>query len=244
MRCYRALKWHTGKKLKRVVGSEEPVILSGPFRGMRYPDWQSVGSELEPKVIGTYESELHHVLERLCAKPFRTVIDIGAAEGYYAVGIAKKMQNVHCYAFETNPNGRVLCDRMAALNGVSERVTTLGHCDKKSLSDVLQGRALIICDCEGYEYELLDLHEITNLIFCDFLIEVHAHDISSLSEFETITEMFESTHFVRCINMREKKELPEAVSLGPLNRYEKEVLLDENRSKNVGWVFLEARKHS
>lgn len=64
------------------------VILSGPFKGLMYPR-ESVGSAWAPKLLGTYESELSPTIERIVSGGYRSVVDIGAAEGYYAVGLAK-----------------------------------------------------------------------------------------------------------------------------------------------------------
>ncbi len=244
VRCYRALKWHTGRCLKSHLGGDVPVVQSGPFKGMRYPDWRSVGSELEPKVIGTYEDELHSILEQIFTGDYSEVIDIGAAEGYYAVGLARRMEDIRCIAFEREAEGRMLCERMAVANDVADRVVVAGNCDKDSLFESITGRAFIVCDCEGGEYELLNIEDIPALVFCDMLIELHSHDDPQISEFEKIADMFDTSHTIRCINPRREKQLPPQLSLGKLNRYEREALLDENRSDNVGWVFLEAKKHA
>jgi protein-L-isoaspartate O-methyltransferase len=44
---------------------------------------------LAPRLIGTYEDELHpHLAEALAADP-EVILDIGCAEGYYAAGLAR-----------------------------------------------------------------------------------------------------------------------------------------------------------
>ena len=60
-------------------------VISGPFAGMQYVN-TSVGSALEPKILGTYELELHDVFERLLDKDFAAIVNVGAGEGYLAVG--------------------------------------------------------------------------------------------------------------------------------------------------------------
>lgn len=64
-------------------------IFSGPFRGLFYVG-ESVGSSYFPKILGIYEKELHGILEANKLDSFDKIIVIGAGEGYYAVGLAKK----------------------------------------------------------------------------------------------------------------------------------------------------------
>ena len=51
------------KKIRQRIFSKKPFkVLYGPFKGMTYPDSISIGSVWLPKVLGTYESELHDIL--------------------------------------------------------------------------------------------------------------------------------------------------------------------------------------
>ena len=80
--------------------SKKPLkVLYGPFKGMTYPDSTSIGSVWLPKMLGIYESELHDILEEICSKNYSTIINIGAGEGYYAVGLALRIPTSMIYAF-------------------------------------------------------------------------------------------------------------------------------------------------
>jgi len=63
----------------------------------------SVCSTNIPKLLGCYEAELHPVFAKWQAVPFRQVVNVGAAEGYYAVGCARLWPEAQVIAFETNP---------------------------------------------------------------------------------------------------------------------------------------------
>ena len=71
----------------RALGLDKLEILSGPFKGMRYGDF-SYNSALIPKLLGTYEADLHGWVGEAVAAGYDAVINIGCAEGYYAVGFA------------------------------------------------------------------------------------------------------------------------------------------------------------
>src|SRR5262245_41340678 len=109
---WRAMRSELGFKLAQLVSEEcaraahfaaivcssarldETLNLSvqrGPFAGMVYPDHAAVGSTLYPKLLGSYERELHQTVDDIVRLGYDTVVDIGAAEGYYAVGLAMKM---------------------------------------------------------------------------------------------------------------------------------------------------------
>ena len=126
-----------------------PVVQGGPFAGMRYVKG-AAGSAYLPKLVGSYEDELADFFGRVLSTEYDVAVDVGAAEGYYAVGLAMRLPGqplVH--AFDSDPYARALCAGMAALNGVADRVVVHGACNPESLRTRLRGRALLVCDVEG-----------------------------------------------------------------------------------------------
>src|SRR4051812_14244715 len=104
-RPYEALRgvWHKYRELwlarlerqrtrinRAILERYGPVVLSGPFAGMAYVR-QAAGSCLAPKLIGCYEAELHGVVARILRTGYTQIVDIGCAEGYYAVGLARSI---------------------------------------------------------------------------------------------------------------------------------------------------------
>jgi methylase of polypeptide subunit release factors len=51
------------------------------------------------------------------------VIDIGAAEGYYAIGFARRLPAARVIASDLDPVARLLCWLLARRNGVGDRVS-------------------------------------------------------------------------------------------------------------------------
>ena len=62
-------------------------VASGPFKGTRYGEL-SFFSAYIPKLLGIYERELWGLIEAICESGPTLVVDIEAAEGYYAIGLA------------------------------------------------------------------------------------------------------------------------------------------------------------
>lgn len=104
------------------------TVLHGPFKEMKYPVFDSVGSGLYPKLIGSYERELGGVIEIICRQEYSEIIDIGCAEGYYAVGCSMRMPGAKVFAYDTSDKARRLCAEMARLNNVHDKIEIRSKC--------------------------------------------------------------------------------------------------------------------
>lgn len=79
-----------------------------------------------PSCSASYERELHGVVEAIVATPYDTVVNVGCAEGYYAVGLARRMPQARFHTFDTNEAAQAACLRLAQINGVAERMAIAG----------------------------------------------------------------------------------------------------------------------
>ena len=185
---------HYGLNKKLNTLFKDKIVYSGPFKGMIYPDFFSFGSALYSKLTGCYESELHTVIEDFLTQKYDTIIDIGCAEGYYAVGMALRQPQAKVYAIDIEEKALAGCNKMAKLNNVADRVITSNYCNTEILAGMISGRTLIISDCEGYEIELFTESSRNIFAYCDVLIELHDYvdiDISG-----TLKSVFQATHTV------------------------------------------------
>lgn len=95
------------------------VVKNGPFRGMKFPKGELLkSSAFSPKLIGSYESELHSVIVRMLKISYTKVVNIGSAEGYYAVGLALKIPSAKVYAYDIDLEATKLLEENAAANSV------------------------------------------------------------------------------------------------------------------------------
>lgn len=212
-------------------------VATGPFAGMKYLQ-RSVGSVMLPKLIGTYEDELYKIFEEIRHKNYKCFIDVGAAEGFYAVGVKKFLlsQTEKVIAFEATKKGRKLIKKLADLNETSG-ITIKGFCDLNALSAVLsEEKTFIICDIEGGEYGLLN-PELINFSNCDLLVETH-HVENKQKETELI-QKFSNTHHAVTIEKGEKK-LPENIDWNPLIKKYHNYVVNEFRGF-TSWLFLESK---
>jgi predicted O-methyltransferase YrrM len=171
-------------------------VLSGPFRGMKYlePSFSRV-----PKLLGIYERELAGVVRDSIVRTPSTVINIGAAEGYYAVGLALALPEAKVIAFEADIKCRQLLSRLALLNAC-DTVSIHGLCDVSALRQALDeasGTPLVLIDVEGAESELVDLAKIPKLRQCELLIETH--DFITPGVTDALASHLRQTHHVETI---------------------------------------------
>lgn len=220
-------------------------VLQGPFCGMRYVSG-SVGSVLPPKLLGTYERELHPVLHRILESRPERVVDVGAAEGYYAVGFARALPGSRVIAFESEQRGRALLRAMADLNGVSERLLIEGHCTVQTLSEALElgPRTALVLDVEGAERDLLVDPVVSRLSACSIVVELHDWVMPGIREL--LTERFAATHDIERIVQAPRSEADwpgHLVGWGSLlPKGLRQRCLDEKRAHPMEWLFLRPRR--
>lgn len=180
-------------------------VAAGPFRGMKYVG-EAFSSVHLPKLLGIYERELVPAVEAACSDEPRVVIDIGSAEGYYAVGFALRLPQSAVYAFESDPGARAVLQDLATLNEVATRVTILGTCDREALSLLLDrcgsGSTLIVCDAEGAEDSLLDPRLVPKLTSASMLIETHEFITPGVTD--RLQGRFRATHDIQLVDQKHR----------------------------------------
>ena len=148
--------------------SNEYIVKGGVFTGMKYLS-TSYCSSLLPKICGTYEKQIYPWLGHLDRK-YDCIFNIGCAEGYYAVGLARKYPGLQVIAYDIDRSARILCKQLAALNSV----INIKIKSKFNANDLSKAKnSLIICDIEGNELELLDPEKYYQLLKADIIVECH-----------------------------------------------------------------------
>jgi hypothetical protein len=179
----------------------------GIFKGMRYVNESICGSIL-PKYLGLYEIELVPVFEQLFTLNLGKIIDVGAAEGYYAVGLALRFPGSPVIAYEATEEGRELLQQVIAGNGVARQVQMRGHCDApmlKAETDACDPNVqhLLVMDVEGAEEDLLRLHAPEDL--GNFHIVIELHDWVDPGMGDRLRDKFAPTHTSSIIDARRRE---------------------------------------
>lgn len=215
------------------------MVQGGPFAGLRYVRAGSWGEDMPAKLLGSYEAELHDALEALLATGYDRVVNIGCAEGYYAVGLALRLPSAEVFAFDIDARARYLCRRLSKKNGVSNRVHIAGECNPALLNEIAFGRPLVVVDCEGCERQLLRPALAPRLLAADLLVELHDFLDPGISS--GIIDCFEPTHDITLIDSAERDPAPYA-ALAQLPVADRAEALSEHRPAKMQWAVLRAKR--
>jgi SAM-dependent methyltransferase len=223
----------------RLFAGRAAVVQSGPFAGMAFPPRVAEGCTL-PKLLGCYEQELHRIIARTPRRGYARVVNIGCAEGYYAVGLARLLPEVRVVAFDPSAAARRLCDRLARLNGVRDRLAIGAAATVATLAQAIAGPTLVVCDCEGCEYAVLDPEAVPALARADLIVELHGTRADP-GRARAFLARFRPTHRLQVIRQapRDPATIPAIAALSQLEQF---LASWEFRSEPTPWVVMQARR--
>jgi hypothetical protein len=229
-------KWRGQLVANTIQHRDGPLVQGGPFAGMSYATRTTEGARAA-RILGGYEASLAPVIEEIVAGPYRTVVDIGAAEGYYAVGLARRMSGVRILARDASEGARAACRSLAIENGVLDRIDIGGLFAAADFA-ALEGPVVVICDIEGAEGALLDPALAPALRGADILVE--CHDASHPGTSDLLAARFAASHEVIRIGRRLAPEVLPAW-MESFNDLDRLLALWEWRAGPTPWLWMRAR---
>ena len=211
----------------------ERKVVRGPFAGLRlsaertWSDYDTVS-----KLIGSYECELHNAVDDIVARTPDGVINVGAADGYYAFGMKRLLPNAATFTVEIDRTFDAAVADMAKLNSVSvEPVIDFSFSDPGPVISALSLPAFVV-DCEGCEAGIVHMPgELRKRSL--FLIELHEMFVPGVTE--ALAQSLSETHAVTLIDPepRDPRLYPE---LADFHEIEAFLLLWEFRATNR-WLY-------
>lgn len=212
------------------------IVFSGPFSGLVLSDevsWGSAESQV-PLLVGCYEQELHEAVEELVAREPRQIVNIGCGEGYYAVGVARRLASAIVTAVDLDPRALEICTATASANGVADRVRSMTPSVFGDTEFPPSDTAWIV-DCEGYELTYLDPVRRPDL--AQSMIIVECHDFVDRSITPELIERFSTTHSIELLEQGGRN--PNACALlrhlPDIYRWQ---AVDEGRPEIMHWLVL------
>lgn len=160
---YNIVKLSESIPAKRLVLSKKlnedfnGTVKYGPFQGLKFSgnSWWGAADRAS-MLLGLYEKEILESLQTL-PKKYRYFIDIGAADGYYGIGVLVGNLFEKSWCYEISPQGQNTIRRNADLNNVSHRIEIRAKADvgfENEFSESDAAASVIFVDIEGGEFEL------------------------------------------------------------------------------------------
>jgi len=221
-------------RAERFIAAHGDHVRGGPFVGLRY--W-AVGDAPIPKLLGCYEAEILPWIERAIASAPRRFVDIGAADGYYAVGFAKR--GIPVDAFEMSPLARRRCRELAQRNGVA--IALHGRATASRLRALDLEGAFVLSDCEGAEADLFTPRVVSGLATATVVVELHERARPGVTEL--LRGRFAPSHDYDVVRVgsRDAERHPE---LAVLDAGERDDALSEMRHEHDAWALCSPRRRA
>lgn len=220
------------------------TVRYGPFKGLKLNRdtwWGKL--DLGNQCLGLYEKELLHFFQNIRENEFSTLIDIGAADGYYAVGalVSGIFDSVIC--FEQSASGRETIHRNWENNGSIGNLSILGAADANSIAEIPESRlkkSLLIVDIEGAEFNLLTDQVLDKLQESTIVVEIHNWVDGFIDLYADLLRRANKNHQIHVLEriQRSTTEIPELRDFTDDNRL---LVTSERRPCLMRFLLLQPR---
>ncbi len=219
------------------------VVRYGPLKGFKLDDDPSWGTgDLAPKLFGLYEQEILKLLSDLRGKR-RVLINLGAADGYYGVGLVRSGFFERSVCFEQTEKGRGVIAKTAQDNGVADKVTILGAASAdfpKVVADLgcKASDCLVLSDIEGGEFSIFSAQCLADLAGAHIIIELHGFLAVNGNVLESNLISNGRQLFVPSIVKTSTRDLSTIPELDALRNSDRWLICSEGRPKLMSWLIL------
>lgn len=236
----RAINAHRKRLALKIALDHQWRVGYGPFAGMQISPvawWDQ--TDLASKILGFYELEVLNVLSQVDRSRYRYFVDLGAADGYYAIGALRAGMFQKAFCFEMSERGRDVIRANAALNEVGGSVAVFGYADARfyeSLTEAQLSAAVILIDIEGGEFDLLTDELLVKLKDAMLIIELHEFMVDDgAAKLKSLVDRLERVYKLNWLTTG-VRDLSGFESLSVLNDTDRWLLCSESRAHRMKWA--------
>lgn len=225
------------KVLTDIVGYQ---VIYGPFEGLKLPVKSWWGEhDVCSKILGQYEPHVIQFLES-ALKSSDQLLDVGAADGYFAVGVLHANFCQQVIAFEMSEAGRESIRSCAIDNGVEDRINIQGAADERRLIECFEEKEskCVLIDIEGGEYSLLSEAVLFAMRGSNVVIELHPFLIEDGYQLEDILIKRAGEIFDISFLRRGSVPIDSFSELNHLDDDTRTLIFSESRDMSMRWLCL------
>lgn len=208
----------------------DSTVLAGPLAGTILTRAASWGQDFSARLVGSYEKELHPIIEQMVSDHTPLVVDVGCADGYYVAGLGRMASGAELVGYDIDPDALTVTAALAEMNGVADRLRLRAACRSRDLESLPAG-AVVLVDCEGAERWLITREVVATNPGGNFIIECHESVVPGITEH--IVGLFDGRRVERV--PQQPRTAADAPSLPPDLA---ELVTCELRSPKDGWVVV------
>ena len=232
-------KWRSVLIQNTLLQQQGTVVMEGPLQGLDFLPQSAEGCHIA-KLLGCYEQPLLPFIEQAIQTNYPIILNVGCAEGYYAVGMARRMPNTQVLAFDLNPKAQETCSALAAKNHVSDRITIGALFQPENFADYAGQNVLVLCDIEGAERELLNPEIAPALKGMDIIMESHECLIPGITQ--AIINRFKDSHTITLVEDNGQRQLSNAPKwFNNLAHLDQLLATWEWRSGPTPWLVMKSK---
>lgn len=235
-----ASKWRSVLIQNTLLQQQGTVVMEGPLKGLDFLPQSAEGCHIA-KLLGCYEQPLLPHIEAAIQCGYPTILNIGCAEGYYAVGMARRMSATRVLAFDLNPKAQQVCAELAGKNGVSDRVVVGALFRPEDFAAYAGQKALVLCDIEGAERDLLNPKIAPALAGMDLIVE--SHECLTPGITKQLIDRFGVTHDITLVEDNGQRQLQNAPGwFNNLAHLDQLLAVWEWRSGATPWLVMKSKQ--
>jgi SAM-dependent methyltransferase len=232
-------KWRSALIQNTLLLQQGTIVMQGPLQGLDFLSESAEGCHIA-KLLGCYEQPLQPFIEQAIQAAYPTILNIGCAEGYYAVGMARRMPNTQVLAFDLNPKAQEVCTALAQKNGVSDRIKVGALFKPEDFQVYANQKVLVLCDIEGAENDLLNPETAPALKGMDLIVESHECLIPGITQ--KLIDRFNDSHLLTLVQDNGQRLLKDTPQwFNNLAHLDQLLATWEWRSGATPWLVMKAK---
>lgn len=224
----------------------DSIVQYGILKGYEIGPSRWAEAAVGTYILGTYEVHICALLEQL-ASPDRLLIDIGAADGLYGIGLVAVGAFESSLCFEADAISRESLSQKAEALSLSDKIAVHGSAEPETISAILAqsdtelAGAVVLCDIEGAEFALFTPELLGLFAECHVIIEIHdfllpadAQAEAPLANLIQRAEVFFHVHIVKD-GLRYLRDIPLLESWSDADVW---TMCMEGRKQVMTWLYL------
>lgn len=224
------------------------TVMYGPLKGLildkAFMNWSKV--DLGSILLGLYEQEVIEELVKI-SKYRKVFVDVGAADGIFAVGLLAADIYDQSICFEIDDQAKRNILNLAKKNNLDNKVMIFDEASvstMQSLSSLNWNDSCILIDIEGDEFKFITPEMLQTIRGSTLVIEIHDRymDDPKKSKYD-LEQMLNKEYTIKVITTA-SRDLSQIHEIKHLHDNERWLLCSEGRGWRMEWWVCEPNKNS
>jgi SAM-dependent methyltransferase len=174
---------------------------------------------------------IEYQIERLAKYDDPKIVDLGCAEGYYLIGLARRLPNAIMYGVDISEKSLAIAHMAAEINGVKIKTGA-------DLVEVMAKPDFVLVDVEGDEINYLKLDSFPDLARADIIVECHNTEEFHITNI--LWQRFADTHHIEQI-MEGARNPNKYAFLNGRESLHRWMAVCEGRPCTMDWLVMKAK---